>query len=118
MALADTLSRLPSPRNQREIFLHIRVSMVRFSTDRINKIRTATADNATLCQLTSMIMKGWPDTIQEVPPAIRSYWSFRDELSIEDGLIVKGKRVVIPESLRKDILVTYTMPTKGLRKPS
>ena len=72
MALADTLSRLPST-NNKEIDLDIRVSMVRFSTDRLSKIRRATTDNATLRQLTSMIVKGWPDTLQEVPPAIRCY---------------------------------------------
>jgi len=116
MTLADTLSWFPSPRNQREIDLDIRVSLVRFSTGRINKIRTATADNATLCQLTSMIVKGWPDTIQEVPPAIRSYWSFRNELSIEDGLILKAKRVVIPESLRKDILEDIHYSHQGNEK--
>ena len=49
-----------------------------------------------------MIVKGWPDTIQEVPPSIRSYWSFRDVLSISV----------------KTSLKTYTMLTKGLRKPS
>ena len=103
MALADTLSRLPSTNNQ-EIDLDIRVSMVRFSTDRLNKIRRATTDNATLRQLTSMIVKGWPDTLQEVPPAIRCYWSFRDELSTEDGLILKGQRLLIPNSLHEDIL--------------
>ena len=59
MALADTLSRLPSTNNQ-EIDFDTRVSMVRFSTDRLNKIHRATMDNATLCQLTSMIVKGWP----------------------------------------------------------
>ena len=36
MVLADTLSRLPSTNNHKEIDLDIQVSMVRFSTDRLN----------------------------------------------------------------------------------
>ena len=115
MTLADTLSRLPST-NIQEIDLDIRVSMVRFSTDRLNKIRRATTDNATLHQLTSMIVKGWPDTLQEVPPAIRCCWSFRDELSIEDGLILKGQRLLIPNSVREDILEQLHYGHQGIEK--
>ncbi|XP_054279566.1 uncharacterized protein K02A2.6-like [Macrosteles quadrilineatus] len=32
------------------------------------------------------------------------FWKFRDELVLEDGLIVKGRRMFIPRSLRKEIL--------------
>ena len=31
-------------------------------------------------------------------------WNFREELTIEDGLILKGDRIVVPTSLRKEIL--------------
>ena len=90
--------------------------MVRFSTDRLNKICRATTDNATLRQLTSMIVKGWPDTLQEVPPAIRCYSSFRDRLFIEDGLILKGQRLLIPNSLCEDILEQLHYGHLGIEK--
>ena len=73
-------------------------------------------DNATLRQLTSMIVKGWPDTLQEVPPAVRVYCSFRDELSIEDGLILKGQRLLIPNSLHEDILEQLHYGHQGIEK--
>ena len=116
MALADTLSRLPSTRNRTEIDLDVRVSLVRFSTERISRIRAATEDNAALRQLTNMIVKGWPETLQEVPPAIRSYWSVRDELSVEDGLILKGQRLLIPEPLQEDILEQLHYGHQGVEK--
>ena len=32
---------------------------------------------------------------------LRSFWNYRDELSILDGLILKGTRIVIPNDVRK-----------------
>ena len=56
------------------------------------------------------------DTLQEVPPAIRSYWPFRDELSIEDGLILKGQGLLIPEPLWEDILEQLHCQHQGIEK--
>ena len=52
-----------------------------------------------------MITNGWPNSIKEVPPEIQAYWMFPEELTIEDGLIIKGTQIVIPNSRRKQILI-------------
>ena len=36
-----------------------------------------------------MITNGWPNSIKEVPPEIQAYWTFCEELTIEDGLVLK-----------------------------
>ena len=38
--------------------------------------------------------------MQDIPEHLHPYWCFRDELTILDGLIIKGNRVVIPTSMR------------------
>ena len=35
------------------------------------------------------IQAGWPEKIQQMPPEIQPYWTFPDELTIEDGLVLK-----------------------------
>ena len=50
------------------------------------------------------MQQGWPKTVKEVPQEIQKYWTFREELMIEDGLILKGMCIVIPEKMREDIL--------------
>ena len=40
--------------------------------------------------LAEVVQKGWPDTRNEVPVSIRSYWGFRDEMTLLVGLIYKG----------------------------
>ena len=54
--------------------------------------------------LRKVIFKGWPDQRKEAPAAVQEYWNYRDELAIEDGLIVKGERNVMPRSMIPDIL--------------
>ena len=39
-----------------------------------------------------------------MPPEIQAYWTFRDELTIEDGLVLKNTRIIIPTSERNDLL--------------
>ena len=40
---------------------------------------------------------------QKVPKQVREYWTFRDELVVIDGLILKGETIIVPQALRKDI---------------
>ena len=40
------------------------------------------------------IMQGWPSSIKQVSQVLQPYWTFREELTVEDGLILKGTRIV------------------------
>ena len=104
IVLADTLSRLPSVHNKETIDRDVRVYFVRFSDERIKELRNKTKDDQVLRTLSETIVTGWPKTIKELPTSIRSYWAFRDELSVEDGILLKGTRVIIPESMQPFIL--------------
>ena len=42
------------------------------------------------------ITQGWPSTTKEVPNVLQPYWKFREELTIEDGIVLKGTHIVIP----------------------
>ena len=39
-----------------------------------------------------------------MPSELQPYLTFREELTIEDGLILKGTRIVIPSKKRESIL--------------
>ena len=51
-----------------------------------------------------MITEGWPKDTKSVPTPARDFWSYRDELTIQNGIILKGQQVLIPEAVREDIL--------------
>jgi hypothetical protein len=42
--------------------------------------------------------------MKDLPASLRQYWAFRDELSVEDGLLLKVSRVIIPSSRQDYIL--------------
>ena len=46
-------------------------------------------------------MAGWPESKSEVPEILQAYFSFRDELTLQNQLVFKGRRLVIPAVLRK-----------------
>ena len=66
------------------------------SCDSLQQLRLVTQADDELAILKHTIMQGWPKTIKQVPPELQPYWTFREELTIEDGLILKGTRIVIP----------------------
>ena len=53
--------------------------------------------------VTELISNGWPSSRKKVPHGAKPYYHSRHELSIQDGLIFKSNRVVIPTSMRSDM---------------
>ena len=69
-------------------------------------------------QLIQHIKNGFPDSSAKCPEVIHSYFSFRDELSVCNGIILKGhNRIVIPESLRTQAVnILHNKAHLGLNK--
>ncbi|KAJ8873026.1 hypothetical protein PR048_026642 [Dryococelus australis] len=47
-----------------------------------------------LCRIISV---GWPEKLQKVPPELKQYWMYREDLSYAYGLVLKGKLIVVPK---------------------
>ena len=50
------------------------------------------------------IIEGWSKQRNECPVNLRGFWNYQDELSILDGLVLKGTHIFIPKQCRDDIL--------------
>ena len=55
----------------------------------------------TVYQLTQ---QGWPHQQRHVTRIAWRYWDFRDELSTDDGMFLKGPRLIIPGELQEEHL--------------
>ena len=53
--------------------------------------------------LKTTIMQGWPEDKSKFPPLMTPYCSGRDELSIYEGLVFRGERLVVPQGVRANI---------------
>ena len=56
---------------------------------------------STLCE---WIAKGFPNKKAELPLKLHYYWPMRDDLYVIEGVPFKGRKMLIPESLRGRVL--------------
>ena len=49
-------------------------------------------------------MEGWPSKCSDLPTILKPYWTIKDYISIDDGILLKGQQIIIPDSLKTDIL--------------
>ena len=106
----DTLSRAvdlstpPKPDEIMEEDIEVYVDMIMtslpVSTATTEKIRDETAKDTVLAKLTKTILERWPERRNQCSPESKDFWNYRDELSMVDGLVLKGNRIVIPKSLQ------------------
>ena len=117
--IADYLSRLGVQKDSislPKLQVNQITSQIKAWNDSLHRIRLATQANDNLTILKHIIQQGWPKTIKEVPQEIQKYWTFREELTIEDGLILKGTWIMIPDKMREDILKQIHKGHLGLNK--
>ena len=67
---------------------------------RLQELRLATQSDPTLSSLAKTIHKGWPQSKKDCPEQLLDFWSFRQEISEEDGLLYKNQRLIMPHSER------------------
>ena len=72
--------------------------------DVIQDIRLQTAKDDELPLLKHIVTTGWPEQIREVPKEVQPYWTFREELTVENGLLLKSTRITIPRVMRSRFL--------------
>ena len=105
--IADCLSRLGVQKDAislSKLQVNQITSQLKARNDSLHRIRLATQADDNLMILKHIIQQGWPKTVKEVPQEIQKYWTFRKELMIEDGLILKGMWIIITDKMREDIL--------------
>ena len=73
------------------------------SDERLAEFKIATAKDPVLQKLKETIMQGWPSHRQLTSSTVLPYYNYRDELAVQDGLILRGDRIVIPTTLRQSL---------------
>ena len=76
----------------------------RVTSETLQQIKQETAKDSVLASLCDVIASGWPAERKEPPVHLRQYWSFRDEISVYDGAACRSNQVIVPSSLREEML--------------
>ena len=115
LLLADALSRL-NPKPSETIQLDKTIHSVKWSQDKLQELRFHTQQDNELGPLCQVVTNGWPEYVHDLPKCVRNYWSVKDSITVEDGLLMKGVRVIIPKHLQRDILNRLHTSHLGIEK--
>ena len=74
------------------------------SPAKLDEIRNYTSQDIVLSHLKDVIHQGWPEYPNECSTNLKVFWNFSEDLSVENGLILKIHRLLIPSNLRTQIL--------------
>ena len=120
--VADTLSRQPlvyetEPETEEEVkaYVHGVMSCVPIRDPLLLRIRQATAKDEILQKVMDFMFSGWPSSLENNLDLLQLF-HLRQELTIIDGLLVRGTRIVIPSSLREEIISLLHVGHQGVTK--
>ncbi|UYV72541.1 K02A2.6-like [Cordylochernes scorpioides] len=110
MLNADALSRQPlltteGGEDERPTSAHINavLSSITDKDEMLTKIFEAQQEDTTLKAIVNYLEQGWPDK-KKMSQALLSYWHVKDELGVQNGLLMRICRLVIPASMKLEIL--------------
>lgn len=124
LVIADALSRNPKTGEDKA---EIDVNEVEFSVDtlkaqwpasekRLQQIEEETLVDPELQRVKQYIQHGWPISSRDVSPSLKPYLQTQSQLSLVDNLVTFGSRIVIPRSLRKEMLGRLHESHQGVNK--
>ena len=113
LVLADALSRSPLPfcdtgsdnlEEDVQLFVDTVESSRPASDEKIREIEKATKEDIVLQEVSNLVLNGWPRYQAQVPKGARSFFAYRGELSYVEGKLLYRDQIVIPASMKEEIL--------------
>ena len=120
--LVDALSRVsPTPAEEDGIQLpivavNLITSNLPVTSTEIELIHEESSKDPTLTLLRHSIHMGWPIDCRMLPQELHTCWNYREDLSMENRLITKGARLIIPSTLRRKVLEQMHEGHLGIEK--
>jgi transposase InsO family protein len=121
---ADALSRAPvgSPESQDkflvaevETFANQAVKIISATDNKLAEIRDHQKQDEVCAQVRKYCEDGWPEYMPHTP-LIRPYWEHQSHLSLIDDLLLYDDRIVVPRSLRLELLECVHQGHMGITK--
>ena len=79
------------------------LNTVKISSERLSQLQKDTEQDPVMQTLKTTILTGWPTEREEVPVHITEFWTYRDELTLHNGILFKNQRLIIPKALRTEL---------------
>ena len=122
LSVADALSRSYLQETTETLIPDLEVNEVQLtahlpiSPEKYAEFQNVTADDPPMKALRMVVRNGWPGNKEELPGNVREYWNYRDEISSVDGLLFKAQKLIVPQSVRKEMLDHIHESHQGIAK--
>ena len=122
--IADNLSRAPTfPHTltddhfcqQVDNFVHLVTESLPITEARLLQIAQMQEQDAVCQELKEYCLNGWPESSQ-VKGFVKPYRPVSSEISVQDGLLMRNNRIIIPSQLRQEILNKIHTGHQGIHK--
>ena len=110
LTIADTLSRSPVDKSDVKLGVTIEEHVDSFtsvwpvSDFMQNKLREETLRDSQLSRLLQILQTHWPKAMHHLDVDLRQLWNARHLLTEVNGIVLRGSQIVIPKSLRRDMI--------------
>ena len=117
---ADTLSRYPTdnePIEGREATSSRAFAMEQaegITSVTWERVKEAAIVDEECVSLVTQITDGFPDQKNNLPPILHKFWGMREDLYVVDGVPFKGRKMLIPSSLRPQVLEGLHAANQGV----
>lgn len=124
---ADTLSRAPVHNSTRasrtasslmedtNIYVNSIMCNLPASDTYLAELREQLKADSTCSQVMAMCQSGWPES-SALNAVLKQYWKDRAMLTVENGLLLRGTRLVIPSAMRDTVLEKVHEGHQGIVK--
>ena len=123
LCTADTLSRAPvtnpseddSLKPAVEAFVSMVISSIPATTTRLEEISAEQKKDETCKTVRKFCEEGWPDN-SVLKGQLKAFSQVKSELSVNKGLLLRGRRLIIPPNLRQEIVSKLHSGHQGISK--
>ena len=124
---ADTLSRSPVNQNaslkptdrdlmeDTNIYADEVITSMPASSTYMAQLREQLQEDSVCSEVMSYCQKKWPDHSKLTGP-VKAYWPERAMLTVHDGLLLRGSRLVIPTAMRNSVLEALHEGHQGMTR--
>ena len=124
LVIADMLSRAPTNtptgvdhilHQEANIFINTMIQGLPATDEQLEEIKRQQEEDVVCNQIKRYCREGWPAK-QEVAGAVQPYYSVSAEISIANGLLLRGSRIIIPASMQLSMLDKVHTGHQGITK--
>ena len=103
---------------QEDVMLHADsiINNIPASKNRLEELREESSRDPVIQRAMKHTLSGWPKHLRDIPSDLHDLFKEKEVLSVVNGLLVFGSRIVVPAALREDILKRLHHGHLGIEK--